>query len=349
MLNEELYMHRCLELAKLGSGNVAPNPMVGAVLVNGDRIIGEGYHKQYGQPHAEVNCIESVSAEDQHLIPASTLFVSLEPCAHFGKTPPCADLILSSNIKRVVVGCVDPFSKVNGKGIEKLINAGVDVQMGLLNTESIDLNKRFFTYHNLKRPYIVLKWAQSANQQIANADRTRVLISNEYTNRLVHKWRSAEAGIMVGTNTALTDNPSLNTRLWHGSDPTRLIFDLNLRLPTDLNIYNRQQQTIIFNKLKDSVEENLIYIKLEEAGEVIQQVLNACYKKGIQSILVEGGAMLLQSFIEKKAWDEARVIQNNKLIIPNGIAAPVLQNQGLSSIEEISSDTIFYYESTAHQ
>jgi diaminohydroxyphosphoribosylaminopyrimidine deaminase/5-amino-6-(5-phosphoribosylamino)uracil reductase len=336
-------------LARLGSGNVAPNPMVGAVLVYGDRIIGEGYHRQYGQPHAEVNCIESVPAEDTHLIPNSTLFVSLEPCSHFGKTPPCADLILSHNIKRVVVGCVDPFNKVNGKGINKLRDAGVEVQMGLLNKESKELNKRFFTYHNLKRPYIVLKWAQSANQQIANVDKTRVLISNEYSNRLVHKWRSEEAAIMVGTNTAAFDNPSLNARLWHGPNPIRLVIDLNLRLPSTLNIFDRQQQTIILNKVKDSAEENLIYMKFEDDQTIIQQVLNACCKNNILSILVEGGAMLLQSFINENAWDEARVIQNNKLIIPNGLAAPVLKNQQLLSSEQVLADTIFYYKNRAHK
>ena len=210
------YMQRCLQLAVLGAGNVAPNPMVGAVLVNNGDIIGEGYHQQYGGPHAEPNCINDVPVEMKHMIPGSTLYVSLEPCAHFGKTPPCADLIIKTGIKKVVVGCRDPFSKVDGKGIDKLRNAGVEVIIGEWENECKELNKRFFTFHTKSRPYIVLKWAQTANGKMAAEGEDRLLISNDYTNRLVHKWRSEEAAILVGRNTALMDNPSLTTRLWKG-------------------------------------------------------------------------------------------------------------------------------------
>jgi diaminohydroxyphosphoribosylaminopyrimidine deaminase/5-amino-6-(5-phosphoribosylamino)uracil reductase len=318
------------------------------VLVYNNRIIGEGYHQQYGQPHAEVNCINSVTADDKELISSAILYVSLEPCAHFGKTPPCADLIIAHKINKVVIGSLDPFEKVNGKGVEKLKSEGIEVITGILAKECNDLNKRFFTYHTLQRPYIILKWAQSANHRIAKADKERVLISNEYSNRLVHKWRSEEAGIMVGTNTALTDNPRLNTRLWNGADPVRLVIDLNLRLPSTLNIYDKNQRTIILNRIKGSTEDNLIYIKLKEDGNLIHAILDACYKSNIQSILVEGGTKLLQSFINENVWDEARVIQNNNLIIEDGLPAPVLKNHQLSSVEDVFTDTISYYKNSAH-
>ena len=231
-------MHRCLELAQLAAGNTAPNPMVGSVLVHNDKIIGEGYHQVYGQAHAEVNCISSVKPEHQGLIPQSTIYVSLEPCAHFGKTPPCADLIIKHQIPKVVVGCRDPFVQVNGKGIEKLQAAGIEVTVGVLEKECKELNKRFFTFHTEHRPYIILKWAQTADLKIAAEDYGRVLISNAQSNRIVHKWRSEEMAILVGTNTALFDDPELNTRLWPGGHPIRLVVDMNLRLPSSLKLFN---------------------------------------------------------------------------------------------------------------
>ena len=243
-------MSRCIELAKLGAGFTAPNPMVGAVLVYDNRIIGEGYHRHYGHAHAEVNCIASVKKEDEPFIRQSVLYVSLEPCAHHGKTPPCADLIIEKKIPMVVVGSRDPFKEVDGKGIEKLQAAGVEVQEDVLEKECIDLNKRFFTFHTWRRPYIILKWAQSDDGKIAKTGHSRVLISNDYTNRLVHKWRSEEASILVGTNTALMDNPSLDTRLWKGPNPVRLVVDKNLALPASLNVFDQKIKTIIFNTLK---------------------------------------------------------------------------------------------------
>ncbi|MBI3882924.1 MAG: bifunctional diaminohydroxyphosphoribosylaminopyrimidine deaminase/5-amino-6-(5-phosphoribosylamino)uracil reductase RibD [Sphingobacteriales bacterium] len=243
-------MQRCLELAKLGAGSVAPNPMVGAVLVYEDRIIGEGYHQQYGQAHAEVNCINSVKKEDKELISKSTIYVSLEPCAHYGKTPPCVNLIIEKQIPHVVVACRDSYKEVNGKGIEILKATGVNVVLGILEKEAIELNKRFFTFHREQRPYIILKWAQSGNAKIGNADFSRVLISNEQTNKHVHKWRSEEAAILVGTNTALYDNPSLTTRLWQGNNPVRLVIDTDLKLPTSLQLFNGEVKTIVFNKVK---------------------------------------------------------------------------------------------------
>jgi len=341
-------MHRCLELAGHGSGYVSPNPMVGAVLVHSGRIIGEGYHRQYGQAHAEVNCIDSVPETDQKLIGESTLYVSLEPCAHFGKTPPCADLIIRHKIPKCVVGCRDPFKEVDGKGIEKLQMAGVHVEAGVLEKECKDLNKRFFTFHTQHRPYIILKWAQTYDGFIAaslnpqdggifeDSDdkknvRKRLLISNEYSNRLVHKWRSEEASIIVGTNTALLDDPELTTRLWTGKSPVRIVLDMKLRLPSSLKMFNDTVQTIVFNSIKQEEKANLLYYQLNKNENVVHQIADALYKLNIQSVLVEGGAKLLQSFIDENLWDEARVINNTQLTlkdrqIQNGLHAPLLQN-----------------------
>ena len=349
MNQHELYMRRCLELARLGGGYTAPNPMVGSVLVHENEIIGEGYHRKYGQPHAEVNCINSVKQENRHLIEKSVIYVSLEPCAHFGKTPPCADLIIKHKIPTAVVGCRDPFELVDGRGIEKLLAAGVQVITPVLENECKELNKRFFTFHTKKRPYIILKWAQSKNQKIGNADFSRVLISNSGSNRLVHKWRSEEAGVLIGTNTALHDNPSLNTRNWTGPDPVRLVLDMNLRLPSDLQIYNKKQKTIIFNAFQDEDQENVLYYKLEKDLPVAYSISDACYKLQIQSVLIEGGTELLQSFIDEKLWDEARVIENTQLIIENGSQAPVLSNQVLTASEEVLTDTISCYKNSAEK
>lgn len=337
-------MHRCIELAKLGAGYVAPNPMVGSVLVHNGRLIGEGYHKLYGEGHAEVSCINSVADQDRHLIDKSVIYVSLEPCAHFGKTPPCADLIIKHNIPKVVVGCRDPFEQVDGKGIEKLRNAGIEVVVGVLESECKQVNKRFFTFHTKHRPYIILKWAQSKNQKIANADFSRVLISNAYTNRLVHKWRSHEAGIMVGTNTALQDNPALNTRHWTGPEPIRLVVDINLRLPETLKIFNRQQKTIIFNGIRNEEHQNLVFYKIDKEPSLVKSLLKACYELRIQSILIEGGNILAESFINENLWDEARVVENSQLIINNGLRAPVLSNHYLDSSEVIATDVVSLYK-----
>ena len=360
----EFFMYRCLQQASYGAGYVAPNPMVGAVLVFNGEIIGEGYHKKYGEAHAEVNCISSVKEEDRELISQSILYVSLEPCNHFGKTPPCSDLIIKSGIKKVVVGCRDPFEQVNarlndpvgqGKGIEKLKTAGVEVMEGILEDECKELNKRFFTFHTKHRPYIILKWAESADNKIAaspppeeviseDSAYSRLFISNEHTNRLVHKWRSEEASILVGTNTALADNPELTTRLWPGPSPTRLVVDLNLRLPADLKIFNSAQRTIIFNKIKQEENGNLFYYKLKEHEGLVYQIANALYELKIQSVLVEGGARLLQSFIDADLWDEARVIKNGKFKIKNGLAAPVLSLSVNKNQMSLLDDKIIFYQ-----
>lgn len=338
-------MYRCLELARLGAGHVSPNPMVGAVLVYEDRIIGEGYHQLFGKAHAEVNCINAVTAEDTPLIPRSTIYVSLEPCAHHGKTPPCADLILAMRIPRVVIGCRDPFPQVNGKGIEKLLAAGVEVTLGVLEQECIELNKRFFTFNTQHRPYIVLKWAQSVNGMIAgNPTGPRTLISNEITNRLVHRWRSEEASILVGTKTALADDPALTARLWTGPDPIRLVIDKDLRLPRTLQLFDKKVKTIVFNNHQHTDDGQLQYYQLSPDTSLIHQLIMALHHLKIQSVLVEGGARLLQSFIDEDYWDEARIITNQELDLPVGLPAPQLQHARRLSHQSILSDTIRYYE-----
>jgi len=346
-MDHKVYMRRCLELAKLGIGNVAPNPMVGAILVFHDRIIGEGFHQFYGKVHAEVNCINSVSDTDKKFIPSSTLYVSLEPCAHFGKTPPCADLIIQQKIPRVIVGCRDPFEKVDGKGIEKLRAAGVNVETGVLEEDCTMLNKRFFTFHTKQRPYVILKWAQTGDGFIAHpgAVNGRLRISNSYSNRLVHKWRSQEASILVGTNTASYDDPELTTRLWPGKSPIRLVLDMNLRLPRHLKVFDRSVQTIVFNAIKDDDEKEILYCRIGN-GDIVRQILDALYQLNIQSVLIEGGAKLLQTFIDAEKWDEAKVITNRQLTLGdvqnpgNGLRAPVLKAAKFREEVVLGSDNI---------
>ncbi|MEO6730147.1 MAG: bifunctional diaminohydroxyphosphoribosylaminopyrimidine deaminase/5-amino-6-(5-phosphoribosylamino)uracil reductase RibD [Ferruginibacter sp.] len=344
MISHETYMYRCIELAELGAGNVAPNPMVGSVLVYNDRIIGEGYHRQYGQAHAEVNCINSVEQADKHLIEKAILYVSLEPCAHFGKTPPCADLIIKKNIPVVVIACRDSFPEVNGSGIQKLKAAGVKVITPVLEKEAWELNKRFFIFHNQHRPYIVLKWAQTANGIIGNSDHSRLFITNDLTNRKVHQWRSMESSILVGTATALYDDPSLTTRLWQGNNPIRLVIDKALKLPASSHLLDRTVKTIIFNTIRNEEEGNLIFYKISKEKSFVAQLMEVLYKLNIQSVLVEGGAKLLQSFIDENCWDEARVITNTALEIATGIHAPSLFNSDKIYSESILNDSIHYYQ-----
>jgi diaminohydroxyphosphoribosylaminopyrimidine deaminase/5-amino-6-(5-phosphoribosylamino)uracil reductase len=341
--------------------------MVGAVLVYNDRVIGEGYHRSHGGPHAEVNCIQSVQKADAGLIQHAVLYVSLEPCAHFGKTPPCADLIIKHNIKTVVVGCRDPFVEVNGKGIEKLHAAGVEVITDVLGPECKDLNKRFFGFHTAHRPYIILKWAQTQNGKIAassalpspkeergyrNEVAERLYISNEFTNRIVHKWRSQEASILVGTNTALLDNPELTNRYWPGPSPIRLVIDMDLKLPSSLKMFSDDQSlTVVFNSrhhdlVTGSLQQTsggVRFYQVTHDVSVIHQVLHALYQMKVQSVLVEGGAKLLQSFIDEQLWDEARVITNTGLQIGAGLSAPSLSDHRLIGEDVILSDQIQYF------
>lgn len=346
----QVYMQRCIELARLGAGSVAPNPMVGAVLVYGDRIIGEGWHRQYGQAHAEIHCIRDAEEKgNREWISRSTLYVSLEPCAHYGKTAPCADAIIREQIPEVIIGCRDPFPAVNGKGIEKLQEAGINVVTGVEEQACRELNKRFFCFHEKHRPYVILKWAETKDGYIADTDNpvtngSRLRISGAISNRLVHRWRSEEAAILVGTRTALYDDPELTNRLWPGPSPVRLVIDKQLSLPASLHVFDRKQPTIVFTTIKQEQQEGLLYYKLEPGENLLQQLLQALYRSGLNSVLVEGGASLLQSFIDEKIWDEARVIRNSQLEIHQGLAAPVLQHAVKTSELEMENDVIeFFY------
>jgi len=340
LITHEDYMGRCLQLAKLGAGHVAPNPMVGAVLVYQDVIIGEGYHQQYGAAHAEVNCFNSVVPGMQNFISKSTLYVSLEPCSHFGKTPPCADLVIQKGVAKVVIACRDPFEKVNGLGIEKLKAAGIEVIEGVLEKEAEELNKRFVTFYQKKRPYIFLKWAQTQDRFIARAGYERLAISNTYSNTFTHKMRAEEAAILVGTNTALHDNPALTTRNWVGKHPLRIVIDKHLKLPGTLNLFSDNHPTVVVNYLKEQQEGQIYFLKIADKEDLLAQLMKYLYEHKIQSLIVEGGSILLSAFIAQNLWDEAVVITNKKLNIQQGLNAPELPMKKLITAMALSSDTI---------
>ncbi|MEO6404908.1 MAG: bifunctional diaminohydroxyphosphoribosylaminopyrimidine deaminase/5-amino-6-(5-phosphoribosylamino)uracil reductase RibD [Ferruginibacter sp.] len=342
-MDDEVYMQRCLQLALLGTGNVAPNPMVGAVLVNEGKIIGEGFHKKYGEAHAEVNCINSIPAELVNLIPFSTLYVSLEPCNHTGHTGPCTDFIIGNNMKKVVVACRDSYEKVNGTGLEKLKSAGIKVIEGILEKEALFLNRRFFTFHKKQRPYIILKWAQTSNGFMGSNDDHRLKISNKLTDRLVHRWRTEEAAITVGTNTARLDNPLLTARYWPGRNPIRIVIDRHLKLSPQLNIFNKDATTIIINTIKNEEEDNLLYYKTSEEENLLAVIINLMHQRQLTSLIVEGGKELLESFIKEDLWDEARIIIAKKMAISNGIKAPLLTNAMIDRCEKLDEDEIQYF------
>lgn len=327
MTKDEKYILRCLQLARNGLCNTAPNPMVGAVIVHRDNIIGEGYHIRCGEAHAEVNAIRSV--KDESLLKESTIYVSLEPCSHYGKTPPCADLIIEKGIPRVVIGCMDPFSLVAGRGIEKLRQAGINVTVGVLEEECRHLIRRFITFNTLKRPYITLKWAESADGfiDIKRTAGSPVILSSPLTSMLVHKKRAEHDAILVGRRTALLDNPSLTTRNWHGKSPLRLVIDKDLTLPPTLQLFDGNTKTLVFTQ-KSAPPLNPLteYIQLDFTHDILPQIMETLYKNKIQSLLVEGGSRLLQSFIDSGTWDEA-YIEKAPLRLENGIAAPVIQKK----------------------
>lgn len=339
---QEQYMQRCLELAQRGKGNVSPNPMVGAVLVHDGRIIGEGWHKTYGQSHAEVNCIENVAATDKHLIPHSTMYVSLEPCAHHGKTPPCANRLVQERVKEVIICNTDPYEKVGGRGIQILKDNGINNTTGILEQEGRWVNRRFFCVQENKRPYIILKWAQSANGIFAPYGNKRYQISNAYSNQLVHKWRTEEDAILIGTNTALADNPQLTARLWDGKNPLRIVIDRSLILPNNLALFNQETDTWIVNDRKEEQSHNLQYIQLNFDEQLLENLSQRLYNAGIQSLIVEGGAKLLNTYIEKGLWDEARVFTADKTIA-QGIASPQLTNASLAYETDIAGDVLQLY------
>ncbi len=319
------YMARCIELAQKGRGSVAPNPMVGAVLVHDGRIIGEGFHQKYGQAHAEVNCINDALQKFPALISSSTMYVSLEPCAHFGKTPPCADLVIQHNIPKVVVACRDSFAAVSGKGIERLQQAGIEVTEGILEKEAIALNKRFFTFHAHKRPYIILKWAQTADGFMGSGAKQRMLITNPVTNRLVHQWRSLETGILIGAKTAITDDPLLDNRHWYGRSPVKILIDPALKCPVHLQMFQQGESVLIANQEKEGSEGRCVYLKINRET-LLPNLMARLYEKNILSIFVEGGNHTLQAFINAGLWDEARIITNTSLTAGGGLRSPQLNN-----------------------
>ena len=349
MNEQEKYMHRCIELASNGLGSVAPNPLVGAVLVKDEKIIGEGFHHRFGEAHAEVNAINSFlksSGNKSEELSHTTLYVNLEPCNHDGKTPPCTELIIKHKIPRVIIGCADPNENVNGHGIEALRKAGCEVVTGVLEKECRELNRRFLTYHIKKRPYIILKFAQSKDGFLAPekfADKEEAWITNQWSRKLVHKWRREEQAVMIGTTTALTDNPLLTTRFWHGKNPLRIIIDKTLRLPPSLNIFNSEAKTIIFNASKNETKDNLKYVKINFSSAP-EEILHVLYSEQIQSVIIEGGAKLLNSFIENNLWDEARVFSGNKFFI-RGIKAPAITISP-STEENIEGDALTIFRNT---
>ncbi|MBK7958402.1 MAG: bifunctional diaminohydroxyphosphoribosylaminopyrimidine deaminase/5-amino-6-(5-phosphoribosylamino)uracil reductase RibD [Bacteroidetes bacterium] len=347
-IHHENYLRRCIELAELGRGEVAPNPMVGAVLVYQNKIIGEGWHQKYGKAHAEVNCLESVTEENQEFISHATLYVSLEPCAHFGKTPPCANLIVAKKIKKVVIASLDPNPLVAGKGIQILKDNGIEVIEGICDEVQRNLNRRFYTSHLLKRPYVMLKWAQSKDGFIG-IENQRVKISDKKTDLLVHQWRAEEQSILVGTRTALIDDPQLNARLFSETKhPIRIVLDRNLAIPYKAHLYNDKQPTFIFNAIENKEISNKTHrVKLADFSP--QSIVNTIYSLGIQSVLIEGGAAVLNEFIIANIWDEARLIQSD-MTIGIGISAPKLNDHFILQEERrIATDTLFFYRNTSQK
>lgn len=341
---DDRYMRRALELAALGRGHVSPNPMVGCVITHGsgsqERILGEGWHKQYGDWHAEVNAVNAVQPENQHLLPEATVYVTLEPCSHWGKTPPCADLLIERRVKRVVCCNDDPNPLVSGQGFAKLRAAGIQVETGVLAEEGRLLNARFFTFFEQKRPYILLKWAETADGFIAGEGGKPVKISGDLAHRLVHRWRGEEDAILVGTNTARLDNPRLNTRLWAGKNPIRVVLDRNLVLSTDLHLFDGSQPTLVYHASQTDVppdSPNVSYVFAESLNEVIRDL----YQRKVQSVLVEGGAAVLTSFMEAGLWDEMRVFRN-PMVLGAGVKAPTVRGV-LRNREKIETDELTSY------
>ena len=332
-------MRRALDLAMLGTGNVSSNPMVGCVIVKDDNVIVEGYHEKYGSPHAEVNAIQSV--KDHNLLNGATLYVNLEPCSHFGKTPPCTDLIIQHKIAKVVFANIDPNPLVAGMGFEKLMANGVEVIQGVLEYEGRELNRRFFTYMEKKRPYIILKWAETADGFLAKENYESKWISNQVSRRLVHKWRSEEDVILIGTNTALYDNPRLNVREWTGRNPVRAFIDKQLQVPAGAHLLDGSQTSICYNYIEQDVRNLVEYVKVDPVFDMVDQVIADLYSRRYLSVMVEGGSKLLQSFMDKGLWDEIRIFRS-----PNefekGIASPVIRAKAFSN-EMILDDELIVY------
>lgn len=337
-MNHEFYIKRCIELAKKATGKTYPNPLVGALIVHNGKIIGEGYHQKAGESHAEINAINSV--KNPEILSESTIYVSLEPCAHFGKTPPCSLKLKEIGFKKVVIGAMDSHDKVNGKGKKILMDAGIETISGILEDDCRELNKRFFTFHEKKRPYLILKWAESQDGFI-DQDYKPTKISNELASQFVHQIRSEEHAILVGTQTALNDNPSLTTRLIKGRNPVRILIDFELKVPRDFKIYNNEAPTLVFNQEKDAEEENIKFIKISKKN-FLEELLQKLYENQIQSVLVEGGSRTLQTFIDANLWDETIIIKNENLILENGTKAPKLEGNAVKEIDFRDNRVSFY-------
>ncbi|GIJ96019.1 riboflavin biosynthesis protein RibD [Capnocytophaga stomatis] len=337
-------MKRCIQLANNGLGSTYPNPMVGSVITCKEKIIGEGWHKKAGEPHAEVNAINSV--KNKELLTKSSIYVSLEPCSHFGKTPPCSDLIIKHKIPKVIIGTTDPFAKVCGNGIKKLKDAGCEVIVGILEKECQELNKRFFTFHQKKRPYIFLKWAETRDGFIAPEAKNEIApkwITNSYSKQFVHKMRSQEQAILVGTNTVLHDNPKLNTRDWFGQNPLRMIIDRNLKTPRNFSVWDDTQPTLFLSeKTENQLFTNTCFEKIDFSENLPQQVCDLLFKRNIQSLIVEGGRTILQQFIEVNLWDEAFVFVGN-VSFESGLKSPDFQGKTLQEVKEFEEDKLFIY------
>ncbi|MEY4860898.1 MAG: riboflavin biosynthesis protein RibD [Bacteroidota bacterium] len=341
-MEHESFMQRCVDLAYLGQGNVSPNPMVGCVIVKNGLIIGEGYHSEYGGKHAEIKAIESVL--DQKEIENSTVYISLEPCVHHGKTPPCVNELINRKIKIAVIGSRDSNPIVGGKGIESLKRAGIEVHENVLSEACRTLNKRFFTFHEKRRPYVILKWAQTSDGYL---DKNREIgekgvnwISSPESKVLVHKWRSEEQSILVGRNTIMNDNPSLTVREISGKNPTRIVIDSQLQLSKDVNIFSKDAPTLVFNRLKNDQTDGVEWIKISETST--KHILDELFKRNIQSVLVEGGSRTLQYFIIDNVWDEARVIVGD-VKFGDGVKAPVMNKVPSRAHQFSDHDTIYYY------
>jgi diaminohydroxyphosphoribosylaminopyrimidine deaminase/5-amino-6-(5-phosphoribosylamino)uracil reductase len=336
-------MQRCIDLAKNGLGTTYPNPLVGSVIVYKDRIIGEGWHKKSGEPHAEVLAVNSVA--DKSLLKESTIYVNLEPCSHFGKTPPCADMIVQHGIPNVVIGTVDPNAVVSGNGIAKLKAAGIHVTVGILEKECAGLNKRFFTFHRKKRPFVILKWAESADGFIAPKEKGKrepVWITSPGSRQLVHKWRSEEQAILIGTQTAIDDNPKLDVRDWTGINPIRIIIDRIGKIPLGSHIFDNQIKTIVISgKTFSTDKENVIFEVIDFGQNVIPQIMDVLYKHKILSVIIEGGRQTLQAFIDENLWDEARVFRSS-IHLDEGTKAPVLSHK-IAESHAITSDELLIF------
>jgi diaminohydroxyphosphoribosylaminopyrimidine deaminase/5-amino-6-(5-phosphoribosylamino)uracil reductase len=338
-------MMRCIELAKNGLGTTYPNPLVGSVVVYNNLIIGEGWHQKAGAPHAEVHAILNV--KDTKVLKDATLYVNLEPCSHFGKTPPCSNFIIEKGIKKVVIGCTDPNPNVAGKGIQKLKDAGCEVIVNVLQKEAEALNKRFFTFQNKKRPFIILKWAQTQDGFIAPKEKKEqgpVWITNEFTRQLVHKMRAEEQAILVGTNTVLDDNPSLTTRDWEGKSPIRIILNRALQIPETVSVFDGKEKTVVLTEISKENNDNLVYETIDFSKNIANQVCNVLYQLNIQSVIVEGGAKTLQTFIDENLWDEAFVFEGPTSFY-EGLKAPLMKEK-LHSETQIKNDLLFHYKNT---